>query len=222
MSEWTLSGGTAPHANVAIHQQGMELAQAETVVILLHGRGSSAQDILGIARLLDAQGVCFLAPQAANHTWYPYSFLEPLRRNEPDLSSALEAVDALIAHVEKMGTPAERIVLGGFSQGACLASEYMVRNARRYGGLFVFSGGLIGPPGTQWHYDGDLASTPVCIGCSDMDAHIPLQRVQETGEILTNIGGDVDVQIYPGMGHTINQDEIDRANAMLQNLAAQR
>lgn len=209
-----------PHQGQPLHTAGAALDQAEAVLILLHGRGASAYDILDLAQYLDHAGYAYLAPQAADNTWYPYSFLAPIESNEPNLSSALQAVDDLVAQVEAAGIPAERIVLGGFSQGACLASEYVARNARRYGGLLVFSGGVIGPPGTPRTYTGSLDGTPVFVGCSDVDPHIPLERVEETAQVFTRLGGEVSLQVYPGMEHTINQDEIDRALAIVQAVAA--
>src|SRR5690606_22662162 len=150
----------------------------------------------------------YLAPQAANNTWYPYGFMEPMERNQPGLNSGLQVIADLIAQVEAADIPAERIVIAGFSQGACLSSEFVARNARRYGGLLAFGGGAVGPPGTPRDYDGSLDGTPVFLGCSDVDFHIPLARVEETAVTFTNLGADVNKQIYPGMGHTIIQDEI--------------
>jgi predicted esterase len=187
-------------------------------MILVHGRGASAENIMDLADLLPHPGMAYLAPQAANDTWYPYSFMNPMEQNEPYLSSALARLESLVAEVEAAGIPAEKIVLAGFSQGACLASEFAARNARRYGGLLLFSGGLIGPPGTARSYDGSLDGTPVFIGCSDVDFHIPLERVRETTAVLTELGAAVTEKIYPGMDHTIIQDEIDHARHLLQTL----
>jgi predicted esterase len=159
----------------------------------------------------------YLAPQAANNTWYPFTFLAPMQQNEPWLSSALARVGEIVASVEAAGIPPQRIVLGGFSQGACLASEFMARNARRYGGLLAFSGGLIGPPGTPRAYAGSLDGTPVFMGCSDVDAHIPKKRVEETADVLERLGAQVTMRLYPGMGHTINADEINHARTLLQS-----
>jgi predicted esterase len=163
-----------------------------------------------------------LAPQAAGNTWYPYSFLSPIERNEPGLSSALQVVGDLVAQVEAAGIPAQKIIIGGFSQGACLASEFVARNPRRYGGLLVFSGGLIGPLEMLPTYSGSLAGTPVFVGCSDVDFHIPLQRVEETAAVLAELGGAVTKKIYPGMGHTIIQDELDQAQKIVQQVASSR
>lgn len=198
---------------------GQALAQAQAALILLHGRGANAPGILLLAEELYHPAYAYLAPQAAGNSWYPYTFLAPLEQNEPWLSSALARVDEVMAQVEGAGIPAERIVLGGFSQGACLASEFMARHARRYGGLLAFSGGLIGPPGTPRAYTGDLEGTPVFLGCSDVDAHIPKVRVEETASVLQGMGAQVALRLYPGMGHTINADEIAQARTLLRGVA---
>lgn len=204
-----------PHAGGPLLTAGRPTAEARGALILIHGRGATAESILDLAEYLRHPALAYLAPQAAGNTWYPYSFLEPMARNEPYLSSALSRVGAVVAEVEAAGIPAERIFLGGFSQGACLASEYVARNARRYGGLIAFSGGLIGPAGTPRDYAGSLDGTPVFLGCSDVDPHIPLGRVEETAAVLARLGARVDKRIYPRLGHTINQDEIDAAAALL-------
>ncbi len=197
---------------------GPAVDEARAVMVMVHGRGASAQDILGLSTELTADGISFVAPQAANHTWYPYSFLEPMEKNEPYLSAALQRLADLVADVEAAGVPAEKIVLLGFSQGACLATEFAARNARRYGGVCGLSGGLIGPPGTEREYPGSLDGTPVFLGCSDVDAHIPVDRVHETEEVLRALGGDVTKQIYPGMGHTINRDEIQHIQQIVDGV----
>ena len=194
---------------------GRPLPEATGALVLLHGRGATAESILDLADYLPHPDLAYLAPQAADSTWYPYSFLTPMERNEPFLSSALARVGEVVAGIEAAGIPPERIFLGGFSQGACLASEFVARNARRYGGLLIFSGGLIGPDGTSRDYEGSLDGTPVFLGCSDVDPHIPLARVRETATVLERLGAQVDTRIYPRMGHTINQDEIEAAAAVL-------
>ncbi len=206
-----------PHAGSELLAAGRPLAEAEGVLILIHGRGATAESILDLADYLPHPGLAYLAPQADDFTWYPYSFMAPMENNEPYLSGALARVGQVVAEAEAAGIPPERIFLGGFSQGACLASEYVARNARRYGGLLAFSGGLIGPEGTPRDYDGTLAGTPVFVGCSDVDPHIPLGRVQETADVLQRLGAQVDSRIYPRMGHTINQDEIDAATALIKD-----
>ncbi|HMQ34105.1 MAG TPA: dienelactone hydrolase family protein [Chloroflexaceae bacterium] len=199
---------------------GAPLETARGAVVMVHGRGASAESILSLAPELRADDLAYLAPQATNGSWYPFSFMAPLSNNEPFLSAALEAVGALVAHVEGAGIPAERIVLLGFSQGACLASEFVARNARRYGGLIAFSGGLIGPEGTPRDYQGDLAGTPVFLGCSDVDSHIPKERVLESEAVLARLGGAVTAKLYPGMGHTVNEDELEHARAIAAGLGA--
>lgn len=206
------------HQTQSIPHAGQPLDQAQAALILLHGRGASAADILLLAEELHQPAYAYLAPQAANNTWYPFTFLAPMQQNEPWLSSALARVGEVVATVEAAGVPAQRIVLGGFSQGACLASEFLARHARRYGGLLAFSGGLIGPPGTPRAYAGSLDGTPVFLGCSDVDPHIPKARVEETAAVLESIGAQVTMRLYPGMGHTINKDEITHARALLQNV----
>jgi predicted esterase len=198
------------------------LAAADAAMLLIHGRGASAYDIMELGYLLGGEQFALLAPQAANNTWYPFSFLAPLANNEPYLSSALQTVSDLVTRIEAAGIPASKIILAGFSQGACLASEFAARNARRYGGLLLFSGGLIGPPGTPRDYPGSLEGTPAFIGCSDVDFHIPLDRVHETTEALTKLGAQVNEKIYPGMPHTIIQDELDQARKIADQLLAGR
>lgn len=204
-----------PHRNQPIIRAGVPLEKAKGVLILIHGRGATGESILDLAGFLPHPGLAYLAPQAADYTWYPYSFLVPMAQNEPWLSSALEMVGRTVAEAEAAGVPAERIVLGGFSQGACLAAEFAARHARRYGGLLIFSGGLIGPEGTPRNYPDSLDGTPVFLGCSNVDPHIPLTRVRETADTLQRLGAIVDERIYPRMGHTINQDEIDAAAALV-------
>src|SRR5690349_13157549 len=203
------------HEDGRVLVAGEELARARGAVVLVHGRGGSAEDMLALAREWQTAGLALLAPQAAGNTWYPYSFLAPLAQNEPALSSALATVDAVLARVTAAGIPAERTVLLGFSQGACLALEYAARNARRYGGLVGLSGGLIGPEGTPRDYPGTIDGTPVFLGCGDVDPHVPKRRVDETAGVLERLGARVTERIYPGMGHTINADEITATRTLL-------
>lgn len=199
-------------------QAGAPLESAAGAVILLHGRGAGAEDMLGLAEALGRPDLAFVAPQAPGRTWYPYSFLAPLADNEPALTHALSRVDATVAGLGSKGFAAGRIVLLGFSQGACLALEYAARHARRYGGVAALSGGLIGPEGTTRDYAGTLAGTPVFIGCGDRDGHIPLWRVQESTGVLQGMGAEVNERIYPGMGHSVNEDEIGHVQAILAGL----
>ena len=209
------------HAGQRVVGAGAPLGQSGAVVVLLHGRGASPEDILGLAAELDRPSLTYLAPAAAGGTWYPLSFLSETASNEPNLSSALDVIGRLVQDLVGRGVPAERIVLGGFSQGACLASEFAVRHARRYGGVLVFSGGLIGPPGTTWDYPGSFSGTPVFLGCSDVDAHIPKARVDETADVFSRMGAQVTKRIYPGMGHLIVADELAAARAILDGLAGE-
>lgn len=188
---------------------------AQVAVLALHGRGSSARGILGLAGALGTDGILYAAPEAAGNVWYPHSFLEPLARNEPYLSEALRSVGDALADLERTGFPFENIVLLGFSQGACLALEFAARNARRYGGVVAFSGALIGPDGTPRDYPGSLAGTPVFLGCSDTDGHIPKARVLEAAAVMDRLGGAVDAHLYPGMGHTVNDEELEAARALI-------
>ena len=204
-----------PHAHQAVLTVGPPPATARLGAILIHGRGASAEDILGIAHELALPDIAYLAPQAEGHTWYPYSFLSRIDQNEPGLSSALLVIDGLVQHLGQQGLPPERVVLIGFSQGACLTLEFAARHARRYAAIAAFSGGLIGPPGTPRDYPGAFAGTPAFLGCSDVDPHIPVERVRESAEVYRRMGATVDERIYPGMGHTINQDEIDAVRTLL-------
>jgi predicted esterase len=171
--------------------------------------------MLGLAAMLDVDDVTYLAPQAANQTWYPYSFLAPIDRNEPDLSSGLGVLARLVETVGSQGVPPDRVVLLGFSQGACLTLELAARHARRYAAIIGVSGGLIGPDGSPRDYKGSLDGTPVFLGCSDVDPHVPVKRVHETRDVMLGLGGLVDERIYPGMPHTINDDEIEAIRALI-------
>jgi len=209
-----------PHAGQPVRAAGTPLDRARAAVIMVHGRGASAESILTLAPALAADGVAFLAPQAAGGTWYPFGFMSPIERNEPGITSGMRAIESVVRRVADAGIPAERTVLLGFSQGACLASEFTARHARRYGGLIAFSGGLIGPDGTPRDYEGSLDGTPVFLGCSDVDGHIPATRVRDSAEVLARLGASVDMRLYPGMGHLVNDDEIEAARAILAPLAA--
>jgi phospholipase/carboxylesterase len=187
---------------------GAALGNARAAMVLLHGRGAAAETMLSLAEELAQTDVAYLIPRAPGRSWYPYSFLAPLAQNEPALSNALDIVGRVIAVIEE-GMPAERIAILGFSQGGCLALEYAARNARLYGAVIGLSAGLIGPQGNPRNYSGSLAGTPVFVGCSDIDDHIPLWRVRETSEVMRALGGAVTERIYPGMGHTVTDDEIE-------------
>ncbi len=207
-----------PHQGQPVRTSGEALASAHAAALLLHGRGARAEDILSLANELNQPGFAYLAPQAAENTWYPNRFLVPLADNEPWLSSALSFVGDVFAQIVKAGIPPERVILMGFSQGACLTLEFAARNARRYGGVVGLSGALIGPDDTPRDYKGSLEHTPVFLGCSDVDFHVPKERVQHTAGILRNLGGIVTERLYPNMDHSVNQDEIMFVRSMQQLL----
>jgi phospholipase/carboxylesterase len=207
------------HAEQPVLTAGVPLDRARVAVIMLHGRGATAGGMLTLADELKIADATYLAPQAGGNTWYPFSFLTPIERNEPWLSSALDRVATILAQCAGAGIPAERVVLLGFSQGACLAVEFAARQARRYGGLAVLSGGLIGPTVKPETYSGNFDAMPAFLGCSDVDPHIPLQRVRETVAVLERMGAEVTMHIYPGMGHTINEDELEHVRAILAGVS---
>lgn len=207
-----------PHQNQKIFTLGKPISEATAAMILLHGRGTTAQSMFWLAQELVHASFIYLTPQAEGNSWYPHSFLRPLEQNEPRLSSALAVVGETVNQLTHAGVPTDRIILAGFSQGACLASEFVARNAKRYGGLIIFSGGLIGPDGTPRDYSGSLDGTPVFNGCSDSDIHIPLGRVQETTRVLTDMGAAVTERIYPQMAHTVSPDEIVHARKIVESV----
>lgn len=187
------------------------------LLIMVHGRGATANDIISIADRLSVENFTLIAPQAPNHTWYPYSFLAPQSQNQPSLGKALEQLNDILIMAEKSGVENERIFFLGFSQGACLTLEFAARNAKRYGGIIAFTGGLIGDKITTENYDGNFDGTKIYIGTSDPDPHVPVNRVKETETILKQMGAEVDVDIFPGMGHTIVQEEMDKAIRILNH-----
>jgi phospholipase/carboxylesterase len=197
---------------------GKSLADAAGVIILLHGRGGSAADILGLGQAISPSGWAMLAPEAAGHSWYPYSFLEPRERNEPYLTSALERVQTAVDSALRAGVPAEKIVVAGFSQGACLATEFVGRNPRRYGALLAFTGGLIGPLDAALELSGDLAGTPALLSSGDPDPHVPWARVAQSAELLSAIGGQISLRRFPGRPHTILAEEVDIARELLSQV----
>jgi len=209
-----------PHAGQPVLTGGARLADARLGVILVHGRGASAEDILGLARELRLRDVAYLAPQAAGHTWYPYSFLSPIEQNQPGITSAMGVLSRLVEEFGRHGLGPERVAFLGFSQGACLSLDFAARHARRYAGIFGLSGALIGPPGTTRNYGGAFEGTPVFLGCSDIDPHIPLARVHESAEVFRRMGASVDERIYSQMGHTVNEEEIEAVRAILGTAAA--
>jgi predicted esterase len=210
-----------PHHNQPVLHCGKPLVSAKAAVILVHGRGASAEDILSLAEELSFPEFAYVAPEAAGHSWYPYSFLAPFEQNQPWLDSALRLLARIVEDTIAGGIPRNKIVLMGFSQGACLSAEFVSRNAVRYGGLIAFTGGLIGPPGTRFAYPGDLAGTPCFFGAGDPDAHVPWARVEESAAVLAKLGGEVTLRRYPGMPHTINDEEIEHARNILSGLVGE-
>lgn len=206
-----------PHQNSNILTHGASPKEAEFAMIMIHGRGASAESIITLSNEFDTGNIHYRAPQANQFTWYPYSFLQPTERNEPGLSSGLQVIFDIISDLQKEGIPKEKIVLLGFSQGACLATEFVARHPARYGGLVALSGGLIGESVQEEEYKGDLEGTPYFIGCSDVDPHIPVERVNESVKVLEKLGAEVTKKIYPGMGHTVNQDEIEHIKKILES-----
>ena len=206
------------HQGMPVARFGADVAAASAAMIMIHGRGASAEDILYLAHELDAPDVAFLAPQAANATWYPNRFIAPVAANEPWLSSALQVVDDLVGSLVAAGIAHDKIFLLGFSQGGCLATEYAARNPRRYAGVIGLSSGLIENGDQPRAYTGTLDGTPVLLGCSDVDFHIPLARVERTAQIFADLGAAVDTRIYPGMDHTVNQDELDAVQHLIERI----
>jgi predicted esterase len=206
---------TGSHQGQPVLAAGEPLSAARAAMILVHGRGASAEDIMTIGAELMHPGFAYLAPQAAGHEWYPNPFTAPLESNEPYLSSALEILDSLLENVVAT-IPAQRVVLLGFSQGACLTLEFAARHARRFGGVVGFSGGLIGPDGTPRDYPGSFDGTSVFLGCSDVDPHIRKDRVVEAEAVLRRMGAQVTMRLYPGMGHTVNADEIQSVRKIVE------
>jgi phospholipase/carboxylesterase len=197
---------------------GAPREHAAAAVILVHGRGATPESMLPLSEALGREDILFFAPRASGNTWYPNSFLAPIESNEPWLSSALSILAALVDRLAADGFSSERVGIVGFSQGACLTAEFIARNTRRYGMAGVLTGGLIGPPGTPRTHPGSLGGTPVFLGSSDIDPHVPLERVHETHDVLTRLGANVDMRIYPRMGHTVNDDEVKAVGMLLDRL----
>ncbi|HEU4456650.1 MAG TPA: dienelactone hydrolase family protein [Longimicrobium sp.] len=209
---------TGPHQGQRVVRTGAAIERARGAVVMVHGRGASPESILTLAQPLERPDFVYLAPAAQGGTWYPNTFMSPIPSNEPGISSGLRAIADVLAYLEQEGIPAERTVLLGFSQGACLSLEYAARNARRYGGVATLSGGLIGPVGTPRDYEGSFAGTPIFLGCSDVDHHIPKHRVEESAGIVRGLGAEVTLRLYPGMGHTVNEDEIAHVQRILDGV----
>lgn len=209
-----------PHAGQPIERLGAPFEAARAAVIMIHGRGAAPRSILELVPAIDHPAVTYLAPAASGGTWYPAGFTAPIERNEPGITSGISVIHALIDTVLAAGIAADRVVLLGFSQGACLACTAAQRRPRRYGGLVIFSGGLIGPPGTTWNENGTFGATPVFLGCSAHDPHIPEARVHETAAVFERMGAEVTTRIYPGSDHMVNNEEIGVARDLLARLAS--
>ena len=207
-----------PHQNQQVATAGVNLDEAEMVMILIHGRGASAESMLLFAREFDRDDIHYRALQAKGHTWYPRSFMAPKKMNEPGITSGLQAIYDVISEVNKAGIANDKIILLGFSQGACLTTEFAARHPQRFGAVVGFSGGLIGEEVDKENYSGSMAQTPVFLGCSDRDPHIPQERVDETEQIFEQLNADVTKRIYKGMGHTVNQDEISFVGELLDKI----
>lgn len=207
-----------PHQATNVATGGVAVSEAEAAMVMIHGRGATAHSILELANEFDTDKKLTLrAPQASGHTWYPYSFLAPTDQNEPGLSSGLQKIFDIVQELKTEGIPEDKIYFLGFSQGACLASEYVARHPSKYAGLIALSGGVIGDSVSAENYSGDLEGMPVFLGCSDVDPHIPKQRVDETEAVLKKLGAGVTKKLYPGMGHLVNKDEIKHINAVLNS-----
>jgi len=207
-----------PHQSQSVSTYGADPADSTAAMILVHGRGASANSILTLSHEFGVPEIHYTAPQAAQHTWYPYSFLEPTESNQPGLNSGLQAIYDLLTKLEKAGIQRSKVILAGFSQGACLASEFAARHPFRYGGIVALSGGLIGESVSADNYSGSLDGTPVFLGCSDVDPHIPVERVDQTEMVFQKLGGDVIKKIYPNMPHTVNLDEIRHVKQLIQSV----
>jgi predicted esterase len=207
-----------PHAEQPIAMAGLPLAESRRAVVMIHGRNASPRNILDLVPRLDRPDFSYVAPGAANNTWYPFSFLEQVAKNEPYLTSAMSRLEHVLADIQAAGISRERIALLGFSQGACLAAEFAYRHAQRLGGVVLFSGGLIGPPGTTWQSSRSFDATPVFLGCSDIDAHVPQWRVDESADVFDRMEAAVTKRIYAGMGHLISDDEIRAAQSLLDQM----
>ena len=200
-----------------IYTAGKELREAEKVLVLIHGRGGSAKEFLSLANQLNPQDFAVLAPQATDFTWYPNSFLAPVTQNEPEYSSALEVLEELLEDIKETGIASENIYFAGFSQGACLTLEFVTRYAQRFGGVAAFTGGLIGDKIYTENYSGDFNGTPIFIGTGDPDPHVPVERVEDSAEILREMNANVEVKIYKNRPHTISEDELKLANNFIFN-----
>ncbi|HET9709960.1 MAG TPA: dienelactone hydrolase family protein [Gemmatimonadales bacterium] len=211
-----------PHAGQPLASAGAPLGKSPVAMILVHGRNALPANILSFVPAFGRPDITYLAPAAAGGTWYPLSFMADKEKNEPGIASGLWVLEQLVQHVVRAGVRRDRVVLLGFSQGACLTSQFAASHADRYGGVVLYSGGLIGPPGTTWNYPGSFGGTPVFLGCSDVDAHVPKTRVDESAAVFQRMGATVTEQIYPGMGHLVNEEEIGFTRTLLDEISGGR
>ena len=209
---------SGPHAGQRVVSAGQPLGEAPVAVVMVHGRNAGPENILDLVPRLARPNVTYLAPAASNRTWYPYSFMAEIASNEPGISSAVSVLQGLVQRIEAAGVPRDRVVVLGFSQGACLTTEFAIRNASRFGGIVAYSGGAIGPPGTTWDESTRFDGTPCFFGCSDVDPHVPAARVRESAEVCRRMGAEVTLQIYPGMGHLVNDEEVAWTQRLLDAL----
>lgn len=209
-----------PHVGQPIETTGRPLGEGRAVMIMIHGRQAAPVNILQLVDSLSQPEFTYIAPAAANNTWYPYSFMADKEQNEPGISSGVAVIDGVVSDVVNKGILKDHIVLLGFSQGACLTAEYAVEHADRFGGVILYSGSVIGPPGTTWAYGGSFDGTPIFMGCSDVDSHVPLERIEEGAAVFERMGAIVTKRTYPGMGHQINDDEIAFTQGLMRNLLA--
>jgi phospholipase/carboxylesterase len=211
-----MTNAVPPHAGGRVVRDGAPLEKARAAMIMIHGRNAAPENIIEIAPVLDRPDFAYLAPAASGGTWYPYGFMSPREQNEPGITSGLSVIESLVSDLMARGFEAKSIMLLGFSQGACLTSEFAIRHPRRYGGVTVLSGGLIGVPGTRWDdVTASLDGTPVFLGCSDVDSHIPAERVLESEAVFRRLGANVTRKLYAGMGHTIIADEIEHIQRIM-------
>jgi phospholipase/carboxylesterase len=210
------TGASGPHAGGRVAVAGASLGEGSAVMIMIHGRGAAPENILDLVHALDRPGFTYLAPAASGGAWYPRSFMAPREANEPWLSSGLSVIRAQVDEALAAGVERESLILLGFSQGACLATEFAFRHPARYGGVIAYSGGLIGPPGATWKRSGSFEGTPVFFGCSDIDPHIPEERVHESARVFGDMEAEVTKRIYPGMGHLVNDDEITFTRELME------
>jgi predicted esterase len=211
-----------PHAGQPLATAGAPLGKSPVAMILVHGRNALPANILSFVPAFARPDITYLAPAAAGGTWYPLSFMADREKNEPGISSGVWVLEQLVQHVVRAGVRTDRIVLLGFSQGACLTSQFAASHADRYGGVVLYSGGLIGPPGTTWNYPGSFGGTPVFLGCSDVDTHVPKTRVDESAAVFQRMGATVTEQIYAGMGHLVNEEEIAFTRTLLDEITGGR